>query len=493
MAMFKSIPARRIVSVTPAVLGTGGSPLSFNSVYLTSNENVPANEVISFASASGVAEFFGETSAEYAAAVTYFNGYNNSTIKPSALFFYRYNANGIGAYIRGIDLSAMTLTDLQALTGNVSVKIGGTTKSGTGISLAAATSFSNAAVIIGTAIGANVQFDTQLQAFEIHSGTTGASSTIEYATGTLAKLLGLTQAEGATLSVGTDPDAPTETMNGIVKSSQNWVTFTYIEEPSLAAKIEFAKWSNGQLDRYQFVCWGKEAAALVQNNKTCFGAVMTEAQYDGVVCIYGDLEIAAFYAGAVASIDWTEKQGRITLNFKGQSGISAQITDEGDAATLEANGYNYYGAWATANDRFLFLSPGSVPGQWKWADEYLNQIRLNSQFQLAMISGLTQIKSLPYNAAGRAIQRAWAQDPINEALNFGSIQFGVNLSEQQKSIINREAGFDASSQIEANGYYLLISQATAQVRGLRQSNPMKFWYTSGGSVHQINMASIDIL
>ena len=157
-----------------------------------------------------------------------------------------------------------------------------------------------------------------------------------------------------------------------------------------------------------------------------------------------------------------------------------------------SNVYNFFGAWASAIVRFLFLSPGQIAGKWNWIDAYINQIRINSQLQLALITLLTSAKSVPYNADGIALQRAACNDPINEALNFGSIQTGVTLSEQQRALINREAGFDAASMVESRGYCLYIAQATAQTRGNRQSMPMKLWYTDGGSVQTINLASINV-
>ena len=122
----------------------------------------------------------------------------------------------------------------------------------------------------------------------------------------------------------------------------------------------------------------------------------------------------------------------------------------------------------------------------------MNQIRLNSQLQLALMTLLTSAKAVPYNAVGIALQRAACQDPINEALNFGSIQPGVPLGEQQRALINNEARADAAAKIESTGYFLLIQNASAQTRGNRQSMPMKLWYTDGGSVHNINLGSINV-
>lgn len=491
--MFQSIPASQIVNVNPSVLSSGGSPLSMNAVFLSENANLPTGRAVSFATADSVGEYFGFTSAEYQAAAVYFKGFDGSTIKPGTLIFFAYNKAAEGAFLLGASVKSLSLNELKKINGTLSVIIDGSEKKADSLNLSGAKSFSNAAELIGTALGSvTVTFDSQLQAFKVASSTTGTTSTIAFATGTTADALGLSENAGASISQGSNTTTPTETMQAVIGSTLNWATFTTITEPTLEEKLEFAKWSNNQNQRFLYVGWGKEATATQTGNTTSFGAKLKEAEYSGATAVYGGLDKAAFLCGTVASIDFTEKQGRITLKFKGQSGLTADVTDATIAKNLEDNGYNYYGAWATANDRFLFLSPGQISGEWKWIDAYINQIRLNSQLQLAIITLLTTAKSVPYNDIGIALQRAACNDPINEALNFGSIQVGVSLSEQQKAIINNYTGVDAASQVEAQGYYLYIGKATAQTRGNRESFPMKLFYTDGGSLHSVNLASINV-
>ncbi|MCT8785861.1 DUF3383 domain-containing protein [Glaesserella parasuis] len=491
--MFQSIPASQIVNVNPSVLSSGGSPLSMNAVFLSENANLPTGRAVSFATADSVGEYFGFTSAEYQAAAVYFKGFDGSTIKPGTLIFFAYNKAAEGAFLLGASVKSLSLNELKKINGTLSVIIDGSEKKAASLNLSGAKSFSNAAELIGTALGSvTVTFDSQLQAFKVASSTTGTTSTIAFATGTTADALGLSENAGASISQGSNTTTPTETMQAVIGSTLNWATFTTITEPTLEEKLEFAKWSNNQNQRFLYVGWGKEATATQTGNTTSFGAKLKESEYSGATAVYGGLDKAAFLCGTVASIDFTEKQGRITLKFKGQSGLTADVTDATIAKNLEDNGYNYYGAWATANDRFLFLSPGQISGEWKWIDAYINQIRLNSQLQLAIITLLTTAKSVPYNDIGIALQRAACNDPINEALNFGSIQVGVSLSEQQKAIINNYTGVDAASQVEAQGYYLYIGKATAQTRGNRESFPMKLFYTDGGSLHSVNLASINV-
>lgn len=343
--MFQSIPASQIVNVNPSVLSSGGSPLSMNAVFLSENANLPTGRAVSFATADSVGEYFGFTSAEYQAAAVYFKGFDGSTIKPGTLIFFAYNKAAEGAFLLGASVKSLSLNELKKINGTLSVIIDGSEKKAASLNLSGAKSFSNAAELIGTALGSvTVTFDSQLQAFKVASSTTGTTSTIAFATGTTADALGLSENAGASISQGSNTTTPTETMQAVIGSTLNWATFTTITEPTLEEKLEFAKWSNNQNQRFLYVGWGKEATATQTGNTTSFGAKLKESEYSGATAVYGGLDKAAFLCGTVASIDFTEKQGRITLKFKGQSGLTADVTDATIAKNLEDNGYNYYGA-----------------------------------------------------------------------------------------------------------------------------------------------------
>ena len=84
-------------------------------------------------------------------------------------------------------------------------------------------------------------------------------------------------------------------------------------------------------------------------------------------------------------------------------------------------------------------------------------------------------------------------DPITSALNFGAIRSGISMSASQKAQVNQAAGLDVSTTIEQQGYYLQILDPGAQVRGNRGTPVINFWYTDGGAVQKITVASIDIM
>jgi len=201
----------------------------------------------------------------------------------------------------------------------------------------------------------------------------------------------------------------------------------------------------------------------------------------------------AFALGFAASIDFSRTNGRATFAFKAQDGVTATVTDEQITANLLDNGYSFYGSYATANDQFNFAYNGQMAGKFKWFDTFLNQVYLNSQLQLALMSLLTSVKSIPYNESGYSLIRAAMQDPIDSALNFGGIRKGITLSASQAAQVNSAAGLDVSDIIEAQGYYLQILDPGAQVRANRGTPVINFWYTDGGAVQKITLASIDIL
>jgi len=491
-----TIPASDIVVVNPGVVGSGGNPLALNGVILSTNTLLPTAAVRSFASPDAVEAFFGAASAEYAIAQVYFLGFDNSTIKPGTLYFSPYVNTARAAWLQSGKLAAMTLTDLQALSGVLTVTIDGVAKTSSSINLATATSFSDAARLIDTGFVSGdvaVTWGAVNSTFLFTSPTTGASSTIGFATGTLSAGLMLTSATGAILSQGADADTPATAMDAVKAATQNWVDFMTMFEPVLEDKEAFAVWTNAQNQRFMYVCWDTDAQAIVNGSTTCFGAVAKSLQYDGVVPVYNTKELAAFMLGTVASIDFSRLNGRITSAFKSQSGFVPTVTDQQIAANLLENGYSFYGSYATANDQFNFLYNGQMSGKWSWVDTFVDQVYLNAQFQLALLSLLTSVKSVPYNESGYSLIRAAMIDPISQALNFGSIRTGITMSASQKAQVNQAAGLDVSTIIEQQGYYLQILDPGAQVRGNRGTPVINFWYTDGGAVQKITVASIDIM
>ncbi|MDN7913681.1 DUF3383 domain-containing protein [Burkholderia cepacia] len=495
-----TIPASLIASATPSVLSAGGSALDLVGIILTTNARTPIGTVPTFPTKEAVSNYYGPNSLEYQLAAVYFGGFDNSDVKPGSLGFMQYPTAPVNAYLRGASLASMTLSQLKALpAGTLTLTVDGTPVTSASINLSGATSFSNAAQLIAAAFtsGPTVTYDSQSSAFVFGSNTTGASSTIGFASGTLAASLNLTQATGAVTSQGAIASTPAAAMAALVKVTTNWVSFMTAFDPDGGVgntqKMAFAQWTAQQNNRYLYAVWDTDQSPTTTVPATAsLGYLVEQAEMSGVVPIYQDVNQAAFLMGAIASIDFNATEGRITAAFKSQSGLAATVTDATVYQNLVANGYNCYGAFATANDQFTFFTPGSIAGQYEWIDSYINQIWLNNQFQLSIMQGLTQAKSVPYNAVGDAMIESWLMDDITQGVNFGAIQEGVTLSSTQAQEVNTASGRKIDTVLSSRGWYLqvLASQASPQVRASRGSPPCKFWYMDGGSVQQVNLGSV---
>ena len=109
------------------------------------------------------------------------------------------------------------------------------------------------------------------------------------------------------------------------------------------------------------------------------------------------------------------------------------------------------------------------------------------------MDGLTSTGRLPYTDAGYTRLRSWMMDPVNEALSNGVMEPGVTLSEAQKSEVAKEAGLDISEELFTQGYYIQILDPGASVRARRESPIISLWYTYGGAVQKIEVASTAVL
>lgn len=493
-----SIPASLIANAIPSVISAGGTALDLIGFMLTNNPRVPIGSAPRFPTADAVIDYFGAGSPEANLASVYYNGFNNSTKKPGSLGFYQYPTAPVSAYLRGGSLAAMTLTQLQALSGTLSVTLDGTVKTSTSINLSAATSFSNAAALIAAAFtgGPTVTFDSIASAFVLTSTTTGAPSTITFATGTLAAGLSLTQATGAVTSQGAVAATPATAMAALKKLTTNWASFMTTFDPDNGAgntqKLAFAAWNVTQNNRFLYAAWDQDQAPTVGAAPTSLGAQVKANSMSGVAPLWSPADKAAFLMGYVASLDFSATNGRATAAFRSQDGLTADVTDGDVYTNLIANGYSCYGDFATANDDFDFLSNGQIGGQFDWIDSYVNQIWLNNQFQLDMMTGLTTYNSIPYNPDGDALIEAMVKDTITQFKNFGGLRAGVQLSSTQAAEVNAASGLAIDGTLFTAGWYLqvLASATPPEVRVARGSPPFNFWYMDGQSVQVLQMASV---
>lgn len=491
-----SISASQIAQAIPSVLGAGGSNASLNALLLSNASTTPINTALSFASADAVGAHYGFTSPEYEFAQGYFAGITNALALPAEMLVMQYPATAVGAWLQSGSLAAMTLAQLQALSGTLMLTVSGNQTTSSSISLSAATSFSDAATIILAAFTAppfTLVFDSQLNAFVFTDSATGITSTIDYATGTLSAGLLLTQAGGAALSQGAAAATPATYMPSVLAATTSWAEFATAWEPDLADKVAFAKWNSEQNSGYAYVMYDSDVNNTSGTNfsQTATAAIVA-AGYGGTIPIYGDITHAAMVCSWAASLNFDQTNGRIDLAGISSPAAQPYVTDSAIAAQLVTNGVNFYGDYANKGSQYQIFQTGLLTGPWKWADSYMNQIAFNDELESNQLALLTSNVSIPYNAAGNALIESCYADTIQKYLNFGAIRTGVTLSSFQKQALFNAIGADVSPQIQTQGFYLYIGPETATMRVARSSPPITLYYTDGGDVQSLVINSVEI-
>lgn len=499
-----AIPASHIVEVLPRVITGGSSDLELNGLLLTDNPIISASTlVLSFPSARSVSAYFGTDSVEFEAADVYFTSYNNKFVSPKAFFIARRIAEPVAAWLRGSKYLG-TLTQLKAIKdGSFVISIDTISYNVKDIDLSTASSFSDVATKIQAELtnagaAATIDYSSLTASFTITSGTSGVSSEVSYAdsptSGTdLARLLNFRKEDGAIVSSGMDALTPTEQMTAILSKTQNWVSFTTAYEVDPEEALDWAEWANRNYG-WLYIGYSTSPIMVSADSSEDMASVIKNSGYDHTAIVYGSLEYASFIMGVVASIAWQRVNGTITAAFKRQSGLAPWVVDEMTAVTLEAKNCNYFGNFATRNAEFIFLYPGCLSASdYGFIDPYVNSIWFNNRLQVALMDGITTAGRVPYNIRGYTMIKAWMLDPVNEARLNATIETGIVLSERQRSEVMNEAGIDISSELWTQGYYIQVLDPGSSVRAQRGSPIVSIWYTYGGAIQKIEVASTAIL
>lgn len=490
-----SISASHIVALSSRVIAGGGNDLETNGLLLTKSALLPTGTpAMLFSTAEAVSELFGPESDEAAFAQQYFTGVTNAQAPVRTLVVGRRIDEDAAAWIRGGSFDA-DLAALKAVTdGALKITVDGSEKTATSVDLSEATSLSQVAEIVATAItGVTGSYDSNTNTFTFTSSTEGETSTIGYASagdgGTdLAAMLCLTQATGAVLSQGADAQTETQTMDAICEVTRNWVGFTTIWETELEEAKAFAAWTDATGDDYCYFDWSEDENQLNQLTQESTKAAQLMGLYNCTAFLYGDWRDAAFALAVGASIAWNRTQGMKTWFAKNASGITPRITNESAANALEAIRVNYTGDFATRNDQFTLFNRGTLASDlYGFIDVLYGSIYLRSAIQTSCMAGFQSINRAPFNARGEAFIRAWCQDPINRCLKNGVIDTGLELNESQRmQILNETGSDDVLNDLYSKGYWIGVSLPDAAGRADREAPVVTVYYCYAGSIQRLD-------
>ena len=199
--MAGTIPASALVNVIPGAISAGGAALVMNGLALTQSWRVPIGQVVPFATATAVSAYFGSSSAEYAQAVIYFNGYVNCTQLPSSLLFAQYPQTAVAAWMRSGQISTMTVAQIAAITGSLTLTVDGYSHTVASLNLSSGTSYTSLATVLQTALNTSEPTEA-VTTGAIAAGTASFTATIADDIMTVTAVASGTLIAGAVLSGG---------------------------------------------------------------------------------------------------------------------------------------------------------------------------------------------------------------------------------------------------------------------------------------------------
>lgn len=486
------IPISSLVRVTPSVIAPAPGFGPLNTLILTQNTGLVNQRLREFTTLSSVGSFFSTSSTEYAQAEVFFSGYTGATNLPNQLAFAYYVATAITSTLVGSTLNAMTLSQLQAISGTIVI---GALNSFS-VSFAGVASFAAAGTLLNSAAGAanpglQAGYDPYADAFYFDGVNIATPALVS---GTAVAALGLTQATGASVFPAQTANDPTAWITDYA-NRLNFSGFTTAFEPNPTELLAFAAWTATQDDTVLACLWDNSAGALTLNNANCFGAQVMAQGYSGVAPIYADPLAAVFPLAVMSSLNFGTTNGRQSMAYRANSLITPTVTDGNTATTLLGNGYSFYGGYAGEGAAYQFFYDGHVAGPFAWIDSFVCQIQFSAELDKALIALLQSVGQVPFNAQGDGLIEAALADPISAAINFGTIQQGVTLSASEAAEVNAAAGKQIDSLLSTRGWYVLPGASTAapSVRVARGPIEPQVFYTDGESVQTISLSSVDVL
>ncbi|KAA0117880.1 DUF3383 domain-containing protein [Methylobacterium sp. P1-11] len=338
-ALYRNFGVGLILGSTPGVIDT--------------NERLRA-----YSGITGVAEDFGTNSPEYLAALAYFS----QSPQPSLVYIGRWAQTATHGHIRGATLAPaqQLLSNFTAVTaGALSISVDGTAKNITGINLSTALNLNGVASLIQTALvaggatGAVVTWNSVYSRFEVTSGTTGATSSVGYATtapsGTdLGPLLHLTSVDASAPVVGQVAETMLTAVAALASISTAWYALilapvTPAADADTIAVASFIEGISTSQSRIVGITT-QNANALDGTQSADLASQLQSLNLSRTFIQYSSNNpyAAASLFARIATVDWEGSKTAIILAYKQQPGIAAERINQNQFNTLVAKNCNSY-------------------------------------------------------------------------------------------------------------------------------------------------------
>lgn len=486
--MANGLPVKRLINVTinMSPLAAQGANLN-TALFLGASAVIDTNERMrSYGSIDEVVSDFGASAPEYLAAVLYFG----QTPQPQQLNIGRWAKTATAGLLKGAVLSAAqkVMTLWTAVTaGGFKITVDGSLKTVSALDFSAQTNLNGVASIINAALtGATVAWNGSQ--FVVTSSTTGATSTVGYATapasGTdISTMLGLTAALASAPVGGIVAEQPTDCVALFIDRFANKFLGLNFADTGVTDDQHVAVAALIEADQAHIYGISTQAPQVLDSTSSTDIASRLKAlnyKYSFAQYSSNNPYAVASMLGRMLTVNFDGNNTTITLMFKGEPGIVAENLSSTQANTLQAKNCNVFVAYD--NDTAIIqygITPSGI-----FIDSVYNAIWFKNRIQTDVYNLLYQSPTkVPQTDAGNALIATKISGACDAAVNNGYLAPGVWNSD----------GFGALNQGDtlSKGYYIytppIATQSQAN-REARKSVPFQVAAKEAGAIHSVDIA-----
>ncbi|WP_025138083.1 DUF3383 domain-containing protein [Achromobacter sp. DH1f] len=487
--MSQGLSISRIVKVDIVMSPLAAGTRDFGALLLVgSSPVIDVNERIrEYSGIDDVANDFGTTAPEYRAAVLFFS----QSPQPNQLFIGRWAQTAAAGLLRGAILSPgdQAMSNFTSITtGSMKISIDGAEKTVTAVDLSAETNLNGvAAKVTAKLTGATMVWDGVNSRFVVTSATTGATSTVGYATANtsgadISALLGLTQPQSAVPVPGIASETYLDAVQKLADKSNDWyglqAAATGITDDahlSVAAYIEAASPT-----RIHGVTT-QSTAVLDPTITTDIASRLKAAKYKRSFCQYSSSSpyASASMYGRAFTVNFLGNRTTITLKFKQEPGVTAETLTTTQVNALEGKNCNVFVNYD--NDTAIIEQGVMANGYFfdevhgtDWFQNYLQTALYNRLYTSTTKipqtdAGVNDLLTAAAAAADQTVANGLVAPGVWNADGFGNLSRGDTLS---------------------SGYYLYAPPVATQSqadREARKAPVIQGAFKLAGAIHSVDV------
>lgn len=482
-----SLPVSRLVRVGVNLSPLAAARRSFGILMVAGDSDVISGleRFRSYSTIEGVALDFGTTAPEYKAAALYFG----QTPKPNTIMIGRWLRTASAGFNKGgiLTVAQQVISNWTAITnGGVNISIDSVAKTLTGLDFSDETNLNGVASVIDTALsGGTVAWDGSR--FIVTSGTTGASSTVSFATaggGTdISAMLKLTSSTATVLVPGYVAETPLECAAALASKSPLWygLMFNASVQPTDDQDVAVSGFIEALDLRRIFgvtitntnVVDSEVTNDLASRLKT-LGYLQSFVQYSSS----NPAAIASFF-GRAFSVNFNANRSTITLMYKQEPGVVGEDLTDTQADVLKAKRCNVFVSYVNAT---VIIQYGVMSGP-----AYFDEIHGLDWFQDA-------VQNACYNVLYLSTTKVPQTDSgVNQLTN--AIAGVCNDSVNNGLVAGGQWNADGFGELQTgqylkNGYYIYAQPVALQSQGDRDARiapPIQVALKLAGAIQEVDV------